>query len=102
MAMERQLDKFWIPAPQISASLTVLTRPPIFMDGIELSVPVSIGFHKSVPIKLTSKNLRNTNYLNNKGTAAKQRLASDINLALYNTVALQGSVVIKQTTRRRL
>jgi len=98
MAMERQLDKFWIPAPQISASFDGFDQTANFQDGIELSVPVSIGFHKSVPIKLTSKNLRNTNYLSNKGTAAKQRLASDINLALYNTVALQGSVVIKQTT----
>lgn len=98
MAMERQLDKFWIPSPQISASFDGFDQTANFMDGVELSVPVSIGFHKSVPMKLTSKNLRNTNYMSNKGTAAKQRLASDINLALYNTVALQGSVVIKQTT----
>jgi len=96
--MERALDKFWIPAPQISASFDGFDQTANFMDGIELSVPVSIGFHKSVPIKLTSKNLRNEHYLTGKGTAAKQRLASDINLALYNTVALQGSVVIKQTT----
>ena len=96
-AMEHQLDKFWLPQPLISASFDGFDQTANFMDGTELSVPVSIGFHKSVPIKLTSKNLRNTNYLRQKGTAAKQRLSSDINLALYNTVALQGSVVIKNT-----
>lgn len=96
-AMERSLDKFWIPAPQISASFDGFDQTANFMDGIELSVPVSIGFHKSVPIKLTSKNLRNTSYLTGKGKAAKQRLSSDINLAIYNTVALQGSVVLKST-----
>ena len=96
-AMERQLDRFWLPAPQISASFDGFDQTANFMDGIELSVPVSIGFHKSVPIKLTSKNLRNATYLENKGKAAKQRLSSDINLALYNTVALQAALFSKIT-----
>ena len=96
-AMEHQHDKFWLPMPQISASFDGFDQTANFMDGIELSVPASVGFHKSVPIKLTSKNLRNESYLRQKGTAAKQKLSSDINLALYNTVALQGSVVIKTT-----
>lgn len=94
---ERTLDKFWIPAPLISASFDGFDQTANFMDATELSVPVSIGYHKAVPLKLSSKNLRNTTYMRNKGVSAKQKLASDINLALYNTVALQGSIFVKRT-----
>jgi hypothetical protein len=95
--MERTLDKFWLPMPLISASFDGFDQTANFMDATELNVPVSIGYHKSIPLKLSSKNLRNATYLRNKGTSAKQRLASDINLALFNTVALQGSLVSKRT-----
>jgi hypothetical protein len=95
--MERTLDKFWLPAPLISASFDGFDQTANFMDATELNVPVSIGYHKAVPLKLTSKNLRNTSYLSNKGTSAKQKLASDVNLALFNTAALQGSLFNKRT-----
>ena len=95
--MERTLDKFWLPAPLISASFDGFDQTANFMDATELNVPVSIGYHKVVPMKLTSKNLRNSTYMGNKGTSAKQKLASDVNLALFNTVALQGSIFVKRT-----
>ena len=95
--MERSFDKFWLPAPLISASFDGFDQTANFMDATELNVPVSIGYHKVVPIKLSSKNLRNETYMRNKGDSAKQKLASDINIALFNTVALQGSLVIKRT-----
>lgn len=94
---ERSGDRFWVPQPLISASFDGFDQTSNFGDGTELSVPVSIGFHKSVPIKLTSKNLRNARFLRNKGVSAKQKLASDVNLALYNTVALQGAIFVKRT-----
>jgi hypothetical protein len=95
--MEHTLDKFWLPAPIISASFDGFDQTANFMDATELNVPISVGYHKSVPLKLSSKALRNTTYLKNKGTSAKQKLASDINLALFNTVALQGSIFSKRT-----
>jgi hypothetical protein len=58
---------------------------------------VSIGYHKVVPQKFSSKELRVESSLRNRGVAAKQKLQSDVNLALYNTVALQGSVFVKRT-----
>jgi len=97
-SMEHTLDKFWLPAPLISASFDGFDQTANFMDATELSVPVSIGYHKSVPLKLSSKNLRNATYLNNKGRSAKQKLASDVNAALFNTVALQGALFNKVTT----
>lgn len=94
--MEHQLDKFWIPAPLISASFDGFDQTANFGTSAELVVPVSIGFHKSVPITLTSKNLRNERYLTNRGNSAKQKLASDINYAVFSTVALQATIFVKQ------
>jgi hypothetical protein len=94
---ERSGDRFWVPQPLISASFDGFDQTSNFGDGTELSVPVSIGYHKSVPIKLTAKNLRNERYLTQKGRSAKQKLASDINKALFDTVALQGSIFVKRT-----
>jgi hypothetical protein len=96
-AAERSGDRFWIPQPLISASFDGFDQTSNFGDGTELSVPVSIGYHKSSPIKFSAKNLRNETFLANKAKAAKQKLASDVNLALYNTVALQGSIFVKRT-----
>lgn len=93
----RASDRFWIPAPMISASFDGFDQTSNFGDTTELSVPVSIGFHKVVPIKFTAKDLRVESSLRQKTKSAKQKLASDINLALFNTAALQGSVFVKRT-----
>ncbi len=90
-------DRFWVPAPQISASYDGFDQTANFGDVTELSVPVSVGFHKVVPQKFSSKDLRVESSMRNRGKAAKQKLASDVNLALFNTVALQGSVFVKRT-----
>lgn len=96
--MQRVGDKFWIPAPYISASYDGFDQSANFGDVSGLSVPVSIGFHKSSNGKMTSKDLRDPLQLKRYGDAAKQKLASDINAALFSTVALQGSQFIKRTT----
>lgn len=91
-------DRFWLPAPQISASYDGFDQTANFGDVTELSVPVSIGFHKVVTQKFNSKDMRVESSLRNRGDAAKRKLASDVNLALFNTVALQGSVFVKRGT----
>lgn len=90
-------DRFWLPQPMISAAFDGFDQTANFGDTTELSIPVSIGYHKVVPIKYTAKDLRVESSLRNKGKSAKQKLASEINLALFNTVALQGSIVSKRT-----
>lgn len=90
-------DRFWVPAPQIAASYDGFDQTSNFGDLTELSVPVTIGFHKVVPQKFSAKELRVESSLRNRGNAAKQKLASDVNMALFNTVALQGSVFVKRT-----
>ncbi|MEJ5205221.1 P22 phage major capsid protein family protein [Acinetobacter junii] len=91
-------DKFWIPAPMIGASYDGFDQSSNFDGLTQLNVPATIGFHKSIPKTLSSKNLRNTYAMDQFGKAAKQKLASDVNLALFNTAALYGSVVSKRTS----
>lgn len=90
-------DRFWLPMPQIAASYDGFDQTSNFGDLTELSVPVNIGFHKVVPQKFSSKELRVESALRNRGNAAKLKLASDVNMAIFNTVALQGSVFSKRT-----
>jgi hypothetical protein len=95
--MERARDQFWIPAPMIGSSFNGFDQTANFGDLTETEVPVSIGYHKSDPRKLSAKNLRNESVLRQWGKAARQKLASDINFALFQTAALQGSVFVKRT-----
>jgi hypothetical protein len=95
---DQQGDRVWLPVPLISSSFDGFDQSANFMDATELVVPATLGYHKSVPLKLTSKNLRNARYMSNKAQSAKQKLASDVNLALFNTAALQGTIVSKRTT----
>jgi hypothetical protein len=90
-------DRFWLPAPMIGSSYDGFDQTANFDGLTELAVPVTVGFHKSSPKTLSSKNLRNEWAMRQYATAAKQKLASDINRSLSDTVALQGSVVIKRT-----
>lgn len=95
--MERAGDQFWIPAPMIGSSYNGFDQTSNFGSLTETEIAVSIGYHKSDPRTLSAKNLRNQTVLNQWGKAARQKLASDINFALFQTVALQGSVVVKRT-----
>jgi hypothetical protein len=90
-------DKFWLPVPMIGATYDGFDQTANFGDLTEISVPVSVGYHKSAPKTLSAKNLRNAMAMTNYAKAAKQKLSSDINLALFNTVALQGSRFVKRT-----
>jgi hypothetical protein len=95
--MERMGDRVWINAPMISASYDGFDQTSNFGDVLQMAVPITVGFHKSANFRATAKNLRNQRALTDYGQAAKQKLASDINFALFQTAALQGSVFVKRT-----
>lgn len=97
LEQSRARDKFWLPAPMIGASYDGFDQSANFDGLTQLNVPATVGYHKSVPKTLSSKNLRNDYAMNQWGKAAKQKLASDVNLALFNTAALYGSVFSKRT-----
>jgi len=90
-------DRFWIDAPMIGSSYDGFDQTSNFDGLTELAVPATVGFHKSSPKTMSAKNLRNTTALRNYGDAAKIKLAADINIALRNRVALEGSQFVKRT-----
>jgi hypothetical protein len=94
---DRARDKFWLPAPMIGSSFSGFDASANFGDVTQISVPASIGFHRHSAKAFTSKNLRNQFALDQWGKAAKQKLASDVNLELFNTAALQGGIFSKRT-----
>jgi hypothetical protein len=94
---QRMSDRVWRPMPYIAVTYDGFDQSSNFGDITQLSVPAIIGQHKSAPGKFTSKDLRDQQQLSRYGEAAKLKLSSDINYAIYQTVALQGSIVSKRT-----
>lgn len=96
--MERSGDTIWRPQPYIAQSFTGTDMTSNFKDYTQLSVPATLGFSKAVPWTMTAKELRDALQEQRLGDAAKQKLASDINVALMNVAANQGTLVVKRTT----
>ena len=98
LTMERASDTIWRPQPYVAQSFTGTDMTSNFKDYVQLSVPATLGFSKSVPWTLTAKELRDALQERRLGEAGKQKLASDINVALMNVAAQQGTLVVKRTT----
>ena len=92
--MERTGNVIWRPEPYIAQSFDGTDQTLNFKDSTQLSVPATIGFSKSVPWVMTAGEMRDALQENRLGDAAKQKLASDINVAVMNVAALQGSIVV--------
>jgi hypothetical protein len=67
-----------------------------FFDYTQLSVPATIGFNQSVPWIMTATELRDALQEQRLGDSAKQKLASDINVAVLNVASRQGTLVVKR------
>ena len=95
--MERSNDTIWRPAPYILNSVDGAPGTDIgalYQDATQLSVPATLGFSKTAPWTLNASELRDALQENRLGDAAKQRIASDINIAVMNVAAAQGTVVV--------
>lgn len=95
--MARTNDIIWRPQPYIMQSFDGTDQTSNFGDSTQLSVPATIGFEKSAPWLMTAKELRDALQENRLGSGAKQKLASDINVAIMNVAARQGTLVVKRT-----
>jgi hypothetical protein len=95
--MERTNDVIWRPQPYIAQSFDGLDQTSNFKDYTQLSVPASIGFKKSVPWKLSATELRDALQEGRLADSAKQKLASDVNVAIMNVAASSGTLVVKRT-----
>ena len=98
VTMERTSDVIWRPQPYISQSFDGMDQTANFRDYTQLSVPATIGYSKSVPWKMTAKDLRDALQEQRLGQSARQKLASDINVAVTNVACLQGTLVVKRTS----
>lgn len=94
----RSRDEFWIPAPMIGQSNDGSDATGNFGDVTDLNVPVNIGFWKHSAKAFSATDLRNQYSLDMWMDSAKDKLASDVNTSLYQTVALQGGIFSKVTT----
>lgn len=94
--MERTGNIIWRPQPYIMQSFDGTDQTANFGDQTQLSVPATLGYSKSVPWIMTATELRDALQESRLGESAKQKLASDINVAILNVASLQGSLVVKQ------
>lgn len=101
VVLERsQGTAIWRPVPYVSVSVDGPAGTDIsasFADVTQLSVPIALGYDKSVPWTMTSNDLNDKLQRERKLTSAMQRLATDINVACANVAALQGTLVVKRT-----
>lgn len=95
---ERTNDQIWRPMPYISQSFDGLDQTANFGDVVQLSVPAYINQLKSSPWYLTALELRDALQEGRIRDGAKQKLASDINVAVNTAATTYGSLVIKRTT----
>lgn len=96
--MARTNDIIWRPQPYIAQSFDGTDQTANFVDSTQLSVPATIGYKKSAPWIMTALELRDALQENRLGMAARQKLASDINVAIMTVASLQGSLVVKRTS----
>lgn len=96
-SMERSSDIIWRPMPYILPSYTGMDQSANFNDKTQLSVPATIGYSSSVPWQMDAKELRDALQEGRLGEAAKQRVASDINVSVANVASLQGTLIVKRT-----
>tara|TARA_R110000751_G_scaffold191_1_gene995 strand:- start:3165 stop:4442 length:1278 start_codon:yes stop_codon:yes gene_type:complete len=97
--MERTNDTIWRPQPYIATSIDAAPGVDIaalYNDNTQLSVPSTISFSKTVPWTMNALELRDALQEDRLGAAAKNKLASDINVAIMNTAANQGTLVVKR------
>ena len=92
--MERTNNVIYRPQPYIAQSYDGMDQTGNFGAYTQLSVPATLGFQKSVPFIMDALELRDSLQEGRLGDAAKQKLASDINMAIMNTAANLGSLVV--------
>jgi hypothetical protein len=98
VTMERANNVVWVPQPYIAVSYAGRDMTANFKAQTQMSVPVSLGYERCVPITLNPLELRDAIQEESLGKAAKQRLASDINVAVLTAAANQGTLFVKRTT----
>ena len=90
----RANDTIWRPMPYNATSYDGMDQTNNFKDKTQLAVPATIGYKKSSPFVLDASELRDMLQEKRLGEAAKNKLASDINVAVTKVACQQGTLVI--------
>jgi hypothetical protein len=101
VTMERARDTMWRPQPYIAQSFTRTVGSSIASNistMTQLSVPSTLGFSQCSAWQMNALELRDALQENRLGDAAKQKLASDINLSVMDLAAAQGTLVVPIST----
>ena len=101
VTMERARDTMWRPQPYIAQSFTRTIGSTIASDVqtmTQLSVPSTLGFSPCSAWQMDALELRDALQEDRLGAAAKQKLASDINLSVMDLAAAQGTLVVPVAT----
>lgn len=92
--MERTNDVIWRPQPYIMQTFDGMDQTLNFQDATQLSVPAALGYQKSSPWIMDALEMRDALQEGRLYDGAKQKLASDINTAVYSVARLQGTLVV--------
>ena len=95
-AMERSGDVQWITQPYVAQSFAGWDQTANFVPQTQLAVPATLSNIRSVPFILSGLELRDMTQGGNLKDAARQKLASDINLSVMDE-ASKGTLVVKRT-----
>jgi hypothetical protein len=95
--MARTNDIIWRPQPNISRSFDGLDQTGNFLNQTQLSVPSTIGYKKVSPWTMDALELRDALQEKRLGVGARQKLTSDINVAVTNVACLQGTLVVSRS-----
>jgi len=101
VTMERARDTIWRPQPYIAQSFTRTVGSTIASNistMTQLSIPSTLGFSQCSVWQLDVLELRDALQEGRLGDAAKQKLASDINLSVMDLAAAQGTLVVPIST----
>lgn len=95
--MERTNDVIWRPMPYIMQSYAGSDMTTKFQSATQLTVPATIGYQRSSPWILSARELRDALQEQRLTEGAKQRLASDVNVAISDVACLTSTVFVKRS-----
>jgi hypothetical protein len=95
--MERSNNQIWRRMPNIAQSFNGSDATTSFVPQAELVVPASLAYRKHSAWVLSDTELRDALQNGVFEKAARQKLASDVNLSISDVAALEGTLVVPRT-----
>lgn len=95
--MERSNNQIWRRMPNIAQSFNGSDATTSFVPQTELVVPATLGYRKHSAWLMSDTELRDAMQNGVFEKAARQKLASDVNLSISDVAALEGTLFVKRS-----